>query len=280
MHPHIMPLARALLTIVFAFALPVSAAAQGNVSTARGLSADPNAPNFAFEQRGSVRAKFAILIPVLAPDTSGSFISLFPLVELHDGRNSDVLPVKSLPNEFWRGRFGIEVGWQVRLPIARSPTLRVAVGAEHESDHKSFDIEYYERNLNDHFSRADLFWPLQRGFISGALIERFHSNTHTRVCVGSRHSFEQAMEFTVNLHPWKSDRFALFASVFASRLFEADCIAAEASLVTKAGFHNVSRHGVWQLYVSINKGNDVGQNPGWTATKGGLGLAWSPTLTQ
>jgi hypothetical protein len=149
------------------------------------------------------------MIPILATTRRACSFPCCHSFELHDDRASDVLPVKSLPNEFWRGRFGVEVGWQVRLPTARRPTLRVAFGTEHESDHKSYDYEYYERNLNDLFLSADSHWPFGRGFVSGALVGGFHSNTHTRVCVGDRESFEQALEVTGGFHPWTSDRFGL-----------------------------------------------------------------------
>ena len=248
--------------------------AASDMGMAAALTADPNAPNYTWEHRGSVRARFATRIHVVDLEARGLSFTFLPLVELHDDRDEYYVPVKSLPNEYWRGRASFAVGWQGAA--AHRGTMRLSALLSHESDHRSYDNEYYQRSLNDIALRGDFHRPLGDGFVAAAVVSRFHYDTHTKACSGSRRNLEPSAEMTAGLAPQTPARLSPFASVFTSWMPKSSCTPREARVMGKAGIYTHRPHGTWQLFLSVIHGNEVGQDAGWTDTRAGLGVAWSP----
>jgi len=95
------------------------------------LSADPNAAEFGYEFRDSVRGRFGDSLELWGGrDLPGYGLAVVPFVELHEPQNSDQL----LPSEYWRARIALEQSYGFFSAARR---FRIGVAVAHESDHET-----------------------------------------------------------------------------------------------------------------------------------------------
>jgi hypothetical protein len=249
-------------------------------TTARVLSANPDAPASALFWRKQLHGKVAVAIPVMGSRTAPGFALQVPaFIELHNDAPAFV------PHQYWRGRISVEATSRQAYPSDRF-AFGFSALAEHESDHTSGSDPGF-LNKNGFATRVDLTWLFGNNALTLSTIARLHLRTCTispRLCGngGGREgsaAFEGTTEvvFDGGWSPRSTGSARYFVSAMANVIPSHRLAARESRAVLEAGvWTRRPEQGVFQGYVTGLVGHELGYLRANTGSQFGLGVRWSP----
>lgn len=277
---------RGVVLVVVAAALVVTPQAHADdtrVDT-RLFSAAPDSPVAMVGTRDQLRAKAALVLPLVGgPFEPGFTLRLPAFVELHNAFGS------SIPSELWRGRISLDATWGVADIAGPGSFYRWGLALEHESDHISLGGTGGFLKLNGAALRNELVLALGRGFtFLGALTARLHLFSCTvdaALCARDGGGAFASRAFEVNTDATVAKGlgrgFYAFSSIHGARMFQHAYVVAERRVVLDLGAALATgTRGTFQLYGTAFAGTDVGFLRGrGERFELGAGIRWSPATS-
>jgi hypothetical protein len=271
-----------LATLTFGLA----AARADPISDAHRLSANPDTPVMSFFWRNKTHATVGGIVPLLIPgETGGWLLQLSASVQLD---NSILNP---LPNNYWRGLLGVELGY--RFALRPGLPASIALLVQHESDHET---RFSTVNANTPFGFFDLnsvgllfdlsFRPASQRVTVSALT-RLHVATCTvspTLCAteGQRWGSQTAEGLFEIVWDGPASKpvaghWRPVVSFLADKVLPHGLVAEEHRFVAHAGVWVPTEHrGTFEFYALGWIGNEVGYLRSRRITEAGLGFRWSP----
>jgi len=247
------------------------------------LTADPNAPMFAYGYRGGARGRFSLHIPILSPEHfSGAYLALRPLAELH---NEEAIPLDGpafLPLSFWRARLVLEAGYAPQVTVRGTPVqLGFGLMIEHESNHAT------DRSAGGFLSFHDVGVRTQLSvrvhpmvLLAAQLVGRVMFASCTKLaygCTGDTGTggFETVADVWVEVGLQDTAFGGAFA-VHASYLPETESLIEEWRVALRGGLIIASQSvGRFQLFIEALFGRDVGLFRAQEVARVGVGFGWA-----
>jgi hypothetical protein len=247
------------------------------------LTADPNAPLFAYGYRGGARGRFSLNIPFLMPGPEGGFyVALRPLLELHNEESRPLSGPGYLPLSYWRGRLALEAGYALNVTLGRQDALLgFGLMLEHESDHTTDGTSGGFLSFHDVGVRTQLaFRPHDKVLFASQLGFRALFASCTRIeygCTGDRGTggFETLADVWVELGSGDTAFGGAFA-IHASYLPGTESLIEEWRVVLRGALLiDPDAIGRVQVYLEALFGHDVGLFRAEELTRVGGGFGWA-----
>jgi hypothetical protein len=262
---------------------------------ARHLSANPDIPATVLVWRDHLRGAVGLDIPVFQTGGRDQIELRIPvMVEL-----SNIVD-NVIPNNYWRGLLGIELGYRFSAVGPHGEDLRLALFLQHESDHETVDLVRYFQGpvtntdapvgfyeFNSVGLRGDLPFHLRGQNFAVAATAKLHvlsCNVNLILCAsgadgwGSQ-TFEGSGEVSWSGWAPASDtgRLMPFVSLYADWLAPNGLVREEHRVVANLGvWIRTATRGTLVLFGIAWFGNDVGYLRDQRVTQVGGGLRWTP----
>jgi hypothetical protein len=272
--------------VVAVLALSVTAARADSILDAHRLSANPDTAAMSFFWRNKTHATLGAEIPLLLPeDTGGWSLRIAASVQLDND-----LP-NFLPNNYWRGLVGAELGH--RFSLGPGKLASIAFLIQHESDHETkyravrADTPFGFYDLNSIGLHGDLSFRLASQQVTVSAQTRLHVLTCTVnavVCASGSEGWgsqtgEEILEAVWDgpASPPVNGQWRPVVSIVADKLFPHGLVSEEHRFIAHAGLWLPTEHrGNFEFYAIAWTGNDVGFPRHRRITEFGLGFRWTP----